>query len=120
LTVYALRVGQIKQDDKMRKASICDMAVKIIGTASYSFNNPPYSGSGEFYLTEEILKELEQLQLKAEETIFHQIHTGFRDSCGCSSSRTASPHSGISESIDGPNRKRPSSAPLFRKSRNKK
>lgn len=96
--------------DRMRKPSFwatwgrgeC-MAIKLIGKVAYEINNPPISGGGEFYLTEELLRELEQLQLKAEETIDQALRTPPPFDICSSLAQIESRRNGAGESTDGPN-----------------
>lgn len=76
------------------------MAVKLIGKVCYEINDPPIQGGGSFFLTEELLKKIEQLALESEETIDRLVHTELLCFDGCSSKQTARQHSGNEGSTD--------------------
>ena len=79
------------------------MAIKLIGKVAYEINNPPIIGFGEFYLTEELLRELEQLQLRAEETIDQALHIQSPIAAYTAVAQIESRRSGTEGNTDEPN-----------------
>lgn len=49
------------------------MSVKIIGIVTYEINDPPQQGIDQFYLTEELLPKLEQLNLESQDLIYRSV-----------------------------------------------
>lgn len=80
------------------------MAIKLIGKVAYEVSDSLSIEYGEFYLTEEALRDLHYLQMKTEEAIDRAAHIQ-TPSVVCSPlAEIESRRNGTGESIDGPNR----------------